>query len=160
MVDVVGSASSLHYAITGRPNCSLSAAGTCCVFLSIATITLIVAFGFFLAGAWVVLPFAGAELGALFWSLRYVCLHAGDYERLTIDHDKVLVEHHTTKQDVRFELNGYWARVILDCQPNGYCRRLALRSHGKEIEFGRFLSSEERLNVGRLLKSRLGGYLS
>lgn len=160
MVDVCGSTSSVHYSITGRPNCSLSPAGSRCVFLFIAFVTLSVAFGFFLIGAWPVLPFAGAELAVLYGCLRYIWMHASDYERLTIDENKVLVEKHASGLDWQVELNGYWARVILDCQPNGYCRRLALRSHGKEIEFGWFLSSEERLNVGHLLKSRLGGFIS
>lgn len=160
MVDVSGSASSVHYSITGRPNCSLSPAGSRCAFFLVAFTTLSIAFGFFLIGAWMVLPFAGAELVALYGCLHYVWLHANDYERLTIDHDKVLVEKHAPGQDVQVELNGYWARVIVDCMPNGYCSRLALRSHGKEIEFGHFLSSEERLDVGRLLKSRIGGFLT
>lgn len=160
MVDVRGSTSSMHYSITGRPNCSLSPAASRCVFLIISLITLIIAFGFFLMGAWLVLPFAGAELLVLYLCLHYIWQHACDYERLTIDEDKVVVEKHMPGVDMQVELNSYWARVIVDCLPNGYCRRLALRSHGKEIEFGRHLSSEERLDVGRLLESRLGGYLS
>lgn len=150
----------MHCSITGRPNCSLSPAASRCAFFLIALATLSVAFGFFLIGAWMVLPFAGAELLVLYGCLHYVWLHASDYERLTIDDDKILVEKHAPGLDMQVEFNSYWARVILDCLPNGYCRRLALRSHGKEIEFGRFLSSEERLDVGRLLKSRLGGFLT
>ncbi|HEY3327080.1 MAG TPA: DUF2244 domain-containing protein [Novimethylophilus sp.] len=160
MVDVSGSASSVRYSITGRPNCSLSPAGSLCIFFLISLFTLGIAFGFFLIGAWLVLPFTGAELLVLYFCLHLVWRHADDYERLTIDHDKVLVEKHAPGSDICVELNGYWARVTLDCMPDGYCRRLALRSHGKEIEFGRHLSSEERLDVGRLLKSRLGGFLT
>lgn len=159
MVDVCGSTSSVHYSITGRPNCSLSPAGSLCVFFMIALVTLLVAFTFFIMGAWPVVPFAGAELVAFYLCLRHVWVHASDYERLTIDHDRVVVEKHGPGLDQQIELSGYWARVIMDCKPDGYCRRLALRSHGKEIEFGHFLSSEERLNVGRLLESRLGGFL-
>lgn len=160
MVDVSGSASSVHYSITGRPNRSLSSAGSLCVFFLIAVITLGIAFGFFLLGAWPILPFAGAELLALYFCLHVIWRHADDYERLTIDHDRVLVEKHAPGLDLQVELNGYWARVVMECMPDGYCRRLALRSHGKEIEFGSYLNSEERLDIGRLLKSRLGGYLT
>jgi len=156
VVDVSGSTSSVRYSITGRPNCSLSPAGSRCAFLIVAGFTLAIAFAFFLQGAWLVLPFAGAELIALYICLRYVWLHSADYERLTIDHDKVLVEKHAPGLDMHIELNGYWSKVVMDYWPDGYCRRLALCSHGKEIEFGKFLSSEEKLNVGRLLKSRLG----
>ncbi len=160
VVDVCGSTSSMHYSITGRPNCSLSPAGSRCVFCLISLFTLAVAFGFYLIGAWPVLPFAGLELLAIYGCLRHVWRHAGDYERLTIDHDKVLVEKHAPDADISVELSGYWARVIMECMPDGYCRRLALRSHGREIEFGHHLSSEERLDIGRLLQSRLGGFMT
>lgn len=150
----------MHYSITGRPNCSLSPAASRRVFLVIALFTLAIAFAFFLMGAWLVLPFAGAELMALYFCLRYIWQHNEDYERLTVDDDKVVVEKHQPGHDEQIELNSYWAHVVIEQQADGSCRRLALRSHGKEIEFGRHLSSEERLNIGHLLKTHLGGYLS
>lgn len=160
MVDISSAASSVHYSITARPNCSLSPAVTLCVFSIIALITMAFALSFVLIGAWLVLPFAGAEVLALGFCFYHVCRHSADFERLTIDSDKVVVETHEPGQDKRIELSGYWARVVLDCMPDGYCRRLALRSHGREVEFGRHLCSEERLNLARQLKSRLGGFMS
>src|SRR6185369_5707942 len=100
VVDVCGSTSSMHYSITGRPNCSLSPVASRRVFLVISLITLVIAFGFFLMGAWLVLPFAGAELLILYCCLRYIWQHACDYERLTFDDDKVVVEQHTPGQDM------------------------------------------------------------
>lgn len=160
MVDISDVASSVHYSITARPNCSLSPADTLCVFSIIALITLIFSFGFVLIGAWPVLPFAGAELLALGYCFNHIWRHAGDFERLTIDDDKVIVETHEPGHDKRIELSGYWARLVLDCVPDGYCRRLALRSHGREVEFGHHMTSEERLSLALQLKPRLGGYKS
>ncbi|MGJ0535108.1 MAG: DUF2244 domain-containing protein [Methylocystis sp.] len=156
MVDVCGSTSSVHYSITARPNCSLSPAGTLCAFFIITFVTLTIASGFTLLGAWPVLPFAGIELLILWLCFRHIWRHVHDYERLTIDDHKVIVEKHDPKCDSHIELNGYWAQVVMEYMPDGECRRLALRSHGKEIEFGRLLNSEERLNLGRQLQSRLG----
>lgn len=158
MLDVSDSTSSVHYSITARPNCSLSWGGTLCAFSIIALVTLLFACGFALIGAWPVLPFVAAELVAFSLCFLHVLRHARDFERLTIDDDKVVVETHTLDIDMHVELNGYWARVVLDCMPDGYCRRLALRSHGREVEFGRHLSSEERLALGGQLKLRLGGF--
>ena len=160
MVDISGTAASVHYSVTARPNCSLSLAGTLYVFSIIALITLTISFGFVLAGAWLVLPFAGFELFALGYGFYHILLHAGDFERLTIDDNKVTIETHEQGHDERIELNGYWARLVLDCMPDGYCRRLALRSHGREVEFGHHMTSEERLNLALQLKPRLGGYMS
>jgi uncharacterized membrane protein len=160
MVDVSGSASSLRYSITARPNCSLSPAGSFCVIASITLISLFVACGCALLGAWPVLPFAGAELLALVWCFHHVSRHAGDFERLSMDDDKVIVESHEPGRDKRVELSAYWARVVVDCMPDGGCRRLALRSHGREVEFGRHLGSEERLDLARQLKTRMGGFMT
>lgn len=160
MVDISGSASSEHYSITARPNNSLSPMATLCVFSIISLITLIFSLGFVLIGAWPVLPFAGTELLALGLGFYHIWRHTGDFERLTMDDDKVIVETHEPGRDKRVELSGYWARVVLDCMPDGYCRRLALRSHGREVEFGRHMTSEERLSLALQLKPRLGGYMS
>lgn len=160
MVDISGTTSSVLYSVTARPNCSLSLVGTLCVFSIIALISLILTFVFVLIGAWPVLPFAGAELVALGYSFYHVLHHASDFERLTIDDDKIIVEMHELGLDKRIELSGYWARVVLDCMPDGYCQRLALRSHGREIEFGRHMTSEERLKLAQQLKPRLGGFMS
>ncbi|MEO6118079.1 MAG: DUF2244 domain-containing protein [Methylotenera sp.] len=160
MINISSVASSGHYAVIARPNCSLSPAGTLLVFSIISLISLIIAFAFLLIGAWPVLPFAGAELLALGYCFYHTLLHSGDFERLSIDDDKVIVESHEPSQDKRIELSSYWSRVVLDCLPNGYCSRLALRSKGHEVEFGRLMTSEERLNVAGQLKLRLGGFLA
>lgn len=160
MVDVVGTAASQHYRITARPNCSLSPAATLCVFSSIALITLLLSLVCVILGAWPVLPFAGAELLALWFCLRQIRRHADDYECLTLDDDKIVLDTHMPGQDRHAELSSYWARVVMDCLPDGSCARLALRSHGREFEFGRLLSCDERLALGQQLSTRLGGGLS
>lgn len=156
MVDVVGTASAEHYSITARPNTSLSAAGRMCVLSAITLFTLLLSLGFTLLGAWPVLPFAGAELIALWYCFRHVRRHADDYESLTIDDSRIVLQKHAPGIDLHEELNGCWARVVMECMADGGCSRLALRSHGREFEFGSFLSSDERLHLGRQLTSRLG----
>ena len=160
MLDISGAISSVHCSITARPNCSLTPKQTLLVFCIICLVTFLLALGFVIIGAWPILLFSSMELLAIGYCFYHTLRHASDYERLTIDDDKVVVETHEPGHDQRFELSGYWSRVVLDCLPNGYCRHLILRSHGREIEFGRYISSEERLDLARLLKPRLGGFLS
>lgn len=160
MLNISGAISSVHCSITARPNCSLTPKQTLVVFCIIAILTLLLAIAFVIIGAWPILLFSVMELVALAYCFEHILRHASDYERLTIDADTVIVETHEPDHDERFELNGYWLRIVLDCLPNGYCRHLILKSHGREIEFGRYISSEERLNLARLLKPRLGGFLS
>ena len=47
------------------PNCSISPTGLLCAFAALAAVTLAIATGFALMGAWLVLPFAGLEVLAL-----------------------------------------------------------------------------------------------
>ncbi|HYN53183.1 MAG TPA: DUF2244 domain-containing protein [Methylotenera sp.] len=159
MINVSTAASSGHYTVIAKPNCSLSPAGTLLAFTIISLVSLLIAFAFLLIGAWPVLPFAGAELLALGYCFYHILLHSSDFERLTIEDDKVIVETHEPSLDKRIELSSYWSKVVLDCMPNGDCNRLALRSKGHEVEFGRLMTSEERLNIGCQLKLRLGGFL-
>lgn len=160
MVSNSGVVSPVYYSITARPNCSLSPLATLCVFSVITLLTLSLSLSFLLIGAWPVLLFAGLELLVLAICFSHVWSHAGDFERLTMDDGKVIIETHEPGSDQHIELSGYWASLVLDCMSNGYCRRLALRSHGREVEFGRHMSSEERLNLALQLKPRLGGFLS
>ena len=56
----------------------------------------------------------------------------------------------------RFEFNRYWAQLVVRepvARP-----RLALRSHGREVEFGRYLTDRQRLELARVLESRLGAH--
>jgi len=43
--------------------------------LAIAAVSLLIAVAFALAGAWLVLPFAGLELAGLAWALRHAARH-------------------------------------------------------------------------------------
>ena len=160
MVDIsYVTSSSVDYSITARPNCSSSPQGTLCVFLIITLLSLIFALGFVLIGAWPVLLFTGLELVALGACFCNIWKHAGDFERLTVDDGKVIIDTHEPGRDKHIELSGYWARIVLDYMSDGGCRRLALRSHGREVEFGLHMSSEERLDLATQLKPRLGGFL-
>ena len=47
---------------------------------------------FAVLGAWLILPFAGLEMLVLYLAFRYIDRHAGDYERIAIDGDRVEVE--------------------------------------------------------------------
>ena len=53
----------------------------------------------------------------------------------------------------RFDANRYWTQVIVrDGSGRG---RIMLRSHGKEIEFGAFLSEPARMDAARKLRDQL-----
>lgn len=134
-----------------RPNCSLSPAGRrCCLFL-IAGVTFGIALGFAWAGAWLVLPFAGLEVGVLAWAFRELGSHAGDYEMIRIRGDTVLVERRDGAQVSRHEFNRHWARLLTERDEAGGLA-LRLRSHGREVVLGRRLAPEARAALAQELR--------
>jgi uncharacterized membrane protein len=121
-----------------------------------AAFSLLVGLGFSFAGAWLVLPFAGLEVLAIAYAFFYIHCHSGDYESITIEGDRLTIEKRDYKQDSRTVFNRYWAGVLVRVLPCGD-HSLFLRSHGKEVEFGRHLmNDDQRLLVAEQLKKRVG----
>lgn len=143
-----------RFALITRRNNSLSAAGRCLVFGSIVAVSMGIAAAFALfCGAWPVLPFAGIEMAALYMAFRHIGRHATDYERVAVDGDRVDVEVFEGGRSARFGFNRCWTQVV--CAGDG--SRLALRSHGRELEIGRHMSGEQRLGLARRLRQGLRG---
>jgi uncharacterized membrane protein len=151
-MNCVAGGGTADYVYTARRNNSLSSSGRRLVFAFILTVSLGIAATFSLAlGAWPVMPFAGIEMVVLYVAFRYVDSHSGDYERITIRGDSVAVEIREGGRVAHFELNRYWAQVV--CEREG--AHLALRSHGHEIEVGRHVRDEQRVEVARGLAREL-----
>jgi uncharacterized membrane protein len=140
-----------EFSLVARRNNSLSSTGRLVFFASIFVVSIGIAVAFAAFGAWLILPFAGLEMLVLFLAFRYIERHAADYERIEIDGDAVKVEWVSAGATHRREFNRCWARVVA----SGDGGRVALRSHGRELEIGRYLSDEQRLDLARALKRRL-----
>lgn len=144
------------YKVIVRPHCALSPRGMMVVVAITAAFSLLIGLGFSFAGAWLVLPFAGLEVLAIAYAFYYIHCHAGDYESITIEGDNLAIEKHDYQHDYRTVFNRYWARVLVRELPCGD-HSLFLRSHGKEVEFGRhFMNDDQRLLLAEQLKKRVG----
>ena len=136
-----------------RRNNSLSSTGRLLVFVFIFVVSVGIAAAFAIFGAWLILPFAGLEMLVLYLAFRYVERHAADYELIEIDGDQVSIERFEGGDTRRDALSRHWARVVV----SGNGSRLALRSHGREVEIGRGMSNAQRLELAQALKRRLPG---
>lgn len=110
---------------------------------------------FALLGYWLILPFAGLEIGLLAWALSELRRHEQDYESLVIDGDVVVLEWLSGEQSGRREMNRHWVRVNCGCTTPGKNCRLSVSSHGRATEVGQYLSDEARLQLAATLRSRL-----
>jgi len=134
-----------------RRNCSMSPRGLLLAFVLLAALSLAIASAFAALGAWLILPFAGLEMLVLYWAFRIIERHARDYELIEIDGNQVRVERFESGSTSSEAFSRYWARVVVSRDGS----RLALRSHGRELEIGRVLSDAQRLQLARALERRL-----
>ncbi len=128
-----------------RPNCSLTRRSATVFFLSIAAVSLGIAGSFAAAGYWPILPFAGLELAALgsalYWSMRQGRMR----ELIRVDENHVTVHKMHGDQSHEYEFKRPWTQVHLH-QPEAtnWPSRLSLKSMGRSVEVGSFLTDEER----------------
>jgi uncharacterized membrane protein len=143
------------FVLVARRNSSLPPSGRKLVLGSLFVITLAISLAFALHGAWLILPFAGAELAVLYLAFRVLAQHAADFESISISGDRVLIEQWERGKVDRHEFSRYWARVVFEPSVPGRGNLLAVRSHGRQVEFGRHLTDEQRREVARTLRQEL-----
>ncbi len=145
------------FAFYSRPRCSLTCTQERITFWSLVILCFGTAIAFAVQGYWLVLPFAGLEIGLLAWALESLRKRENNYEILTIDGDAVVLEWRLGKQSGRRELNRHWVHVQCDCATPGRNCHLCVKSHGLETEVGHYLSDEARLKLAATLKNKLQG---
>lgn len=92
MVKEVGDARGRRACILLAPNQSLSLAGNLWVFISLVAVSLGISIAFALAGAWMVLPFAGLEVLLLAVLFGYVYLEGTRREVIHVNDDRVVLD--------------------------------------------------------------------
>ncbi|RTL56061.1 MAG: DUF2244 domain-containing protein [Rhodocyclaceae bacterium] len=142
----------LHFCVTARPNSVSGHSGWLIAMAILIPSCTIAGIIFFTIGAWPVSLFMGLPIVGLSAAFYSVERHAGDFERITLDGDRLILDRHTLGWDQHLEFNSYWVQVALHPTAVGGGNMLALVSHGKEVAFGQLMSDEERETLGRELK--------
>jgi len=137
------------FSLTLKRNCSISPAGFACVFAALGVAVLAVGVGFAIAGAWLILPFAGLEVLLLAGAFLMQARHATDYERIALAGRRLTVEVADGKQVARYEFDAARARVDVRAG------RVLLHGAGNALAVGRHLDEEARKAFAAELKRRL-----
>ncbi len=137
------------FSLTLKRNCSISPSGLACVFVALAVVVLAIGTGFAIAGAWLILPFAGFEVVLLGAAFALQARHATDYERIALEHDRLTVEVAEGRRLARYELDA--SRVGVDVEG----ARVRVRGARERLELGRYLDDASRKVFGAELKKRL-----
>jgi len=132
-----------------KRNCSLSPAGLAGVFVALAAGVLAIGVAFAVAGAWLVLPFAGLEIAALIAAYLAYARRAADYERIELAAGRLTVEVTEAQKISRYEMEVRRARVCLEED------EVVLHGAGEELQLGRHLDAARRAEFAAQLQKRL-----
>jgi uncharacterized membrane protein len=106
-------------------------------------------------GGWPVLPFFGLDIAALYFAFRLSYDQARAFERVTINGETLKVERVDRKGGRReWTFPAYWVSVWVD--EDEVRTTVTLRSHGRSLEVGSFLSPLERKDFADALRKALG----
>jgi uncharacterized membrane protein len=127
-----------------RPDGARSSVAT--VFILLGAVTVAIAVGFAMQGAWLVLPFASLEcvaLGVAYWLLKR---QSDDYELIRVHGDQIVFESSVSGTYQKSTFNRYWLQVSLE-QTSGNYLKLFVGSHGQRKEVGRLLSGAAKRDL-------------
>jgi uncharacterized membrane protein len=146
------------FSLTLKRNCSTTPTGLLRVFAALAVVVLAIGAGFAAAGAWLVLPFAGLEVLLLGGAFVLYARRAADYERLQLEGGRLVLERGEAERRERYAMQAHEARLRVEKQAGCGARiwlRSGLRAGEEELEIGRHLDAQARLELAAELKRRL-----
>jgi uncharacterized membrane protein len=142
------------------PHRSLGRKGYAILIAGTAAIVSLYGMVFLAIGAWPIFGFLGGEW-LLFWFL-FRRHHSGDdrAERIRLYADRLVFERYDKRGGhTKEELQPYWLKVILE-RADEPDNALYLRSHGRSIPVGAFLSPQERRDLAAELVAVLARHRS
>lgn len=144
-----------------KRNCSIAPRQLAWVFAILCTVSLTVALGFTLHGAWTILVFSVIELTAVGLAMLVYARHATDREVLVLADDGLVVETTQAGQASRIKLDLASLQGTRIVFPAGPQSLVALETRGKRVEVGRYIDAARRrqlaLELERALVARVGG---
>jgi len=137
------------------PHRSLPPHGFAILLGVVAAVNIGLGVSFMLRGAWPIFAFCGLDV-LLFYVLFRLNYRSGRmYERVRLLPDELIVERHDVGGGTqRWSFQPYWLRVAMDDPPR-HDSQLVLRSHGRALAIGSFLTPAERLDLAQSLRRAL-----
>lgn len=125
-----------------RRNCALAPKQLLQFYIALVCLSLIVAFGFFLAGVWVIPIFTTLELTAVTLGFLIYCRHALDSETIEIDDKRLIVKKFIGYKETVYEFNTQWAKIE---PPSEGSKIFNISQSNLRVELGQFIRQEEQI---------------
>jgi uncharacterized membrane protein len=137
------------------PHRSLSPRGFLILMSVLCVISFLAGVFFFLAGAWPVVGFLGLDVALVYIAFRINYRRARMYETLRLTREALTVRRVDHRGGERhWQFTPTWLQILLD-DPPAPGSPLTLRSHGKSLAIGGFLTAEERRGLADSLAAAL-----
>jgi uncharacterized membrane protein len=142
------------------PHRSLSPLGFTILMTVVAGVNVVGGVAFMLHGAWPVFGFCGLDVLLFYVMFRLNYRSARMFERIRLTADELVVERHEVNGKTRsWSFQPYWLRVTL-ADPAEPDSPLLLKSHGRSLAVGSFLTPAERVDLARALERALAAQRS
>jgi len=137
------------------PHRSLPPRGFLLLMLVICAVSFATGLLFFVIGAWPVVGFLGLDVLLIYIAFRINYRRGRMHETLQLTRDDLTVrrvDHWGGVETWRFQ--PAWLQVQIDDPPR-HESQLTLRSHGRALAIGSFLTAEERADLAKALRRAL-----
>lgn len=143
------------FAAVLHPHRSLSPAGFAVLMTVVGVVSLAAGTAFLLAGAWPVFGFFGLDAALIYVAFRTNYRSARLREMVRLTEDALTVRRvFPSGAERSWTLQPHWLRVEMDDPPEHHSQ-LRLRSRGRALVIGSFLTPGERLELARALEAAL-----
>ncbi|HUT50996.1 MAG TPA: DUF2244 domain-containing protein [Alphaproteobacteria bacterium] len=137
------------------PHRSLGPRGFTILMAAIGLVGFCGGLAFLLIGAWPVFGFFGLDVALIYWAFKASYRSGRAHEIIRLTPRELIVERVAPSGRCRrWSFQPYWLRVVLDEFP-GRASQLTLRSHGRSLAIGAFLSPQERDEIAAALRHAL-----
>ena len=139
-----------------RPNNSMTWKALQLFLLSLALISLTVAFAFTWAGYWMILPFTVLELSVVGAALYAIARRNNHQEVLYFSRDTVSLEVGRKKPEQALSWPRFYSKFVVEKPAHPwYTSRVLLRHREQSIELGRFLNSPDKKELLRAVREQI-----
>ncbi|MDO8693468.1 MAG: DUF2244 domain-containing protein [Sheuella sp.] len=136
-----------------KRNCSLTPRQLLKFYIALVCLSLLVATGFLLAGAWVVPIFTAVELTVVTVGFLIYCRHAVDYEEIQIDGHTLIVRKMIGSKESDYVFNTRLLRVE---PPEKGKKVFFIAQSDNRVEVGQFVQKEQLMILVSQLRANLG----
>mgnify|MGYP001366670178 FL=1 len=148
MIQIESNKKESLFRITLTPNKSLSWKSNILFILAISVTCGAIGIAFYIAGAFLILPFAGLEIILVGTCVYLVVQRSYKQEIITLTPEKLKIEKGISKPNQFWEYFRIWAFVVVEKPKHPwYPAHIVITSKGERVPIGDFLTEKEKLDL-------------